>query len=361
MSFILYNEIEWKELNEKYDKETIKELLSNKIDELNLPLPMRELSLDDACQDFENLLNFDETTILVDQPFFTRYDYEYPLSEKVIKTVSIGNKSSDYFHQENRWKCDSINAPSPYRSWHIKKFRMTLFNALWTLKVKQVDDKTLRTCIGLRKYIASQFRPSAAKCLYNHFNAKNILDFSSGWGDRLSGFMTSNANSYYGIDPNDNLIDGYNNQIKQFNTDKTIELISDCAENVTYDKKFDFIFTSPPYFNIERYTQEDNQSFKKYRKFDDWLNKFLYVTIEKAWDVLESNGILAINISDVYSLHTIHPICDNMNRFIATLPNSCYKGCYGYEMRKRPNSGALKNKIGTFGEPIWIWRKYDNG
>ena len=78
----------------------VKELLSDKIDELNLPLPMRELSLDDSCQDFENLLNFDESTILVDQPFFTRYDYEYPLSEKVIKTVSIGNKSSDYFHQE---------------------------------------------------------------------------------------------------------------------------------------------------------------------------------------------------------------------------------------------------------------------
>ena len=99
MGFILYNEIEWRELNEKHDKETIKELLSDKIDELNLPLPMRELSLDDSCQDFENLLNFDESTILVDQPFFTRYDYEYPLSEKVIKTVSIGNKSSDYFHR----------------------------------------------------------------------------------------------------------------------------------------------------------------------------------------------------------------------------------------------------------------------
>ena len=50
-----------------------------------------------------------------------------------------------------------------------------------------------------------------------------------------------------------------------------------------------------------------------------------------------------------------------MNRFISSLPNSNYEGCYGYEMRKRPNSGALKNKVGTFAEPIWIWRKYDNG
>ena len=57
----------------------------------------------------------------------------------------------------------------------------------------------------------------------------------------------------------------------------------------------------------------------------------------------------------------LQTICDNMNRFISSLPNSNYEGCYGYEMRKRPNSGALKNKVGTFAEPIWIWRKYDNG
>ena len=31
-------------------------------------------------------------------------------------------------------------------------------------------------------------------------------------------------------------------------------------------KKFDLIFTSPPYYTLERYTQEDNQSWKKYKK-----------------------------------------------------------------------------------------------
>jgi len=55
--------------------------------------------------------------------------------------------SSDYFHQKNRWYCDSINSPSPYRSWTIKKFREGVFNALFTLKFKEVNNSTLRTFV----------------------------------------------------------------------------------------------------------------------------------------------------------------------------------------------------------------------
>ena len=39
--------------------------------------------------------------------------------------------------------------------------------------------------LGLRKYICSQFKPNAAKALYDYFNVKNVLDFSEvgviGW------------------------------------------------------------------------------------------------------------------------------------------------------------------------------------
>jgi hypothetical protein len=94
---------------------------------------------------------------------------------------------------------------------------MTLLNALWTLKVKEVTSETLRACIAMRKYIASQFRPSAAKALYDHFNAECVLDFSSGWGDRLNGAMSAQSvKKYIGIDPNNNLYNSYNKQIEHF-------------------------------------------------------------------------------------------------------------------------------------------------
>lgn len=118
------------------------------------------------------------------------------------------------------------------------------------MKYDHVDSKVLRSCIGLRKYIASQFRPSTAKAVYDYFNAKNVLDFSSGWGDRLCGFMASSAESYTGIDPNKNLFPKYHEMINEIGPrNKTINLINDGAENVDLSsKKFDLIFTSPPYY-----------------------------------------------------------------------------------------------------------------
>lgn len=350
----------WQDLNSTYSKDEIKLQISNAIDNCNISMPMRTISMNEAEEEYVSLLELTREDTMVESSWFSRYDYDDKFYSKdiVIRSNTIGNKSSDVFMQETRWMCDSINAPSPYRSWNIEKFRLTLLNALWSLKVKEVNTATLRSCIGLRKYIASQFRPSAAKTIYDLFDAKNVLDFSSGWGDRLVGFMASSGESYVGIDPNERLFANYNKMVNKYNVyQQDIELHNGCAEDIELDRRFDLIFTSPPYFNVERYTQESNQSFKKFRKLDDWLEGFLLKTIRKFWENLEVGGHLVINISDVYSNHRVNKICDPMNEAISKLNGASYCGCIGYEMRKRPNSGALKGKEGVFAEPIWIWRK----
>ncbi len=235
---------------------------------------------------------------------------------------------------------------------------MTLLNALWTLKFKEINNDVLRSAISLRKYISSQFKPSVAKFIYNYFKANSVLDFSSGWGDRLAGFYASNANFYVGIDPNKNVYDKYFEQVNMYNNfidNKKIKLYNSPAEDVKLDDKFDLIFTSPPYFDIERYSNEQNQSWKKYKQINDWLNFFLFKSLRNFWGNLEKNGHLIINISDVYCHHKIQKICDPMNDFISTLEGAKYVGAIGMRMAKRPNSKALKN--GIFAEPFWIWKK----
>jgi len=284
------------------------------------------------------------------------------MSHFYIEQVKTGNMASDFFHQYNRFLCDSQVAPSPFRSWHVPKLRNGVLNALFSLKYTEINNNKLRNAIGLRKYIASQFKPSVACFLYDFFKAKHVLDFSSGWGDRLAGFYASkNTISYTGIDPNKRLVQSYKEQQKLYEsyTHKDIFLFNECAESFDYskvNKKFDFIFTSPPYFNIEKYTQEENQSWKKYRKFDNWLENFLFETLRNAWEQLEEGGILAINISDVYSGHKINQICDPMNDFISSLEGSFYMGCLGMKMSKRPNNKTTQ-KDGVFVEPIWFFSK----
>ena len=365
MNLVTNNEInispaKWKRLNAKYSQDEIKHMISDAIGSNDLPMPMRTLTISDAVEDFKKLEDLDASSLLVEEEWFTRYDYDdkYFLTNNLIKCCNVGNKTSDFYQQENRWKCNSITAPSAYRSWSEEKFRLTLLNALWSLKFEEITSKTLRTAISMRKYIASQFRPSAAKAVYDLFEAKNILDFSAGWGDRLCGFLASDAVSYTGVDPNKDAVAKYCDMLDYFYTDRDVTIFNECAEDVDYgDKMFDLVFTSPPYFDLERYTTESNQSWKRYKKLDAWLEGFLFKSIEKAWNHLEKDGHLIINISDVYCHHTINKICDPMNDFIDTLANSEYIGCCGYQMMKRPNSKSLKGKSGKFAEPVWIWKK----
>lgn len=357
----------WNKLNDEFTKEEIKELIHNAIDINKIPMPLRDITYNDMLEDFHKLCDMNVNDLYSNDEWFTRYEYKYDLlynnESMLFKTLTTGNKASDYFHQYSRWLCDSVNSPSPYRSWNNKKFRDGFLNALWTMKMKKVGTTELRSAIALRKYIASQFRCSTAKGIYDFYSAKNVLDLSSGWGDRLAGFYSSKTTqTYTGFDPNERLINGYNEQINEYNSiiqknAKIYNIGAEYMDDVLCNEKYDLIFTSPPYFNIERYTQENTQSYKKYKKIDNWLNEFLFDIIEKSWKYLEPNGILAINISDVYSGHKVNKICDPMNDFIRTLPLSEYIGAIGYEMAKRPNSGALKNKTGKFAEPIWCWRK----
>lgn len=355
----------WADLQKKYTKEEIKQAISETIEEFNLKMPLNKLTFEEAESSFIELLNLNTLTMIKSGDIFTRYEYKHDMSHYYIEQIKTGNNSSNYFQQYNRFLCDSINAPSPYRSWYISKFRQGILNALFTLKFKEINNTKLRSAISLRKYIASQFKPSVAKCIYELFDAKNVLDFSSGWGDRLAGFYSaSNTQSYTGIDPNERVYNEYSKQINLYEkyTKKEVSFINLPAEEVNFDllnKNFDFIFTSPPYFNVERYTQESNQSWKKFKKLDSWLENFLFNVLEKSWNALEEGGILAINISDVYSGHRINKICDPMNDFLLTLPNSNYMGCLGMKMSKRPNNKTTQRN-GIFIEPIWIFSKGKN-
>jgi tRNA1(Val) A37 N6-methylase TrmN6 len=357
--FTIYDKKEWSDILQKYPKpdQTIKDEIWNKT--RNFYMPLVDLSLKDAQDDFEKLESLNSEDLIKTGNVFSRYQYKWDIGNKYIDFCNVGNKSSNYFHQDLRYRCDSINSPSPYRTWNEQKFFNTLCNALWSLKVKEVTSETLRHCIAMRKYIASQFRPSAAKTIYQHFKAKNVLDFSSGWGDRLSAAMaTDSIRSYVGIDPNTALKKGYESQINMFSGSKIVDIIYEPAEEAL--KKMDtfspdLIFTSPPYFIAERYSKDDTQSWQRYKKIDKWLDGFLFPVIKDAFDILQTGGHLAVNISDVYCNHMINKICDPMNEFLSSFKNIEKVENINYRMAKRINSKSDKDGIHV--EPIWIWKK----
>ena len=352
-----------KELKEliREEKTRIKEAISEAIE--GLPLPLLPITEEEAKEDFKNLEEFETRSLLRKNDIHTKAEYKYEASNWYISNSNIGRPASNYFHQEARFAAKHWRFDSPLDSWTIKRIHQEFLEPLWTMKMGQVNTLMLRQCIVLRKYLASQFPPAVAKELYNLFDAKHVFDFSMGWGDRLAGFHASNAESYYGTDPNIAVFKNYENQNKLYGTNKKTIFKNSPAEDLDLNnEKFDMVFTSPPYFDVEQYSKDESQSWQRYGSdIDAWLNNFLFVVIDKCWNSLVDGGTLIINISDIFKNKEFVKICDPMNDYISKLPKAHYTGCTGLRLSKRPNSknDRPEDAHKTSVEPIWIWKKND--
>lgn len=316
-----------------------------------LLFPIQKPTYQDALASLEELKNLDSGSLVQEGVWYSRSEIDYGAIDKYITINKSGSKYSNHFHWGYRMACDSLNSPSALRSWYNPKIRKSVESC------KFFEDSPA-TALALRKYIPSQFRPSAAKTIYEMFNAKRIYDPSGGWGDRLLGAaVLDDLELYYTRDINTLVFGGYTEQIKDLGVDinKFILEHKGCEEDSPSEKNFDITFTSPPYFNAEKYNGND-QSFRKYKKFDAWMEGFLYKTCHNCWDVLKDGGHMIFNISDVYSNHTYNRICNPLIRYcIDNLDNCEYVGTMGYKMGKRLNSKS--DTDGVFCEPIIIFKK----
>tara|TARA_B100001564_G_scaffold284126_1_gene246819 strand:- start:627 stop:1799 length:1173 start_codon:yes stop_codon:yes gene_type:complete len=382
------DEKEWSYITETFSKEVIKESLVKVL--MEYEPPYADISEKECLKDYQKLKGVKWHDLYVNKSWFARSEYEWKFSDNIIKRLNTGNKASNYFQQHNRWSVDGTISPGPIRTWNNEKFMYTLLGSLFTLKFSKVDKSILRTCIGLRKYICSQFKPNVAKAIYDRYECKNVLDFSAGWGDRLAGFYASDYGELFvGIDPRKENHPIYEKQAEYyqkhstfFENDKKHEFLCSPAEDADlskYEGMMDIVFTSPPYFNVERYSHDDTQSWVRYKNIDLWNKNFLQTAVNNVWKTLKKGGLLMVNISDVNASSggkkkEFLKICDPMNDYINTFDDSEYVECFGMEMAKRPNCIGIGNakiteesnrkeefiveKEGdTFGEPVWVWKK----
>lgn len=355
---------DWAALNQQYDSDFIKEQLIEEIMAGNIGFPHLDITYEDAAESFKKLCDY-KCKGFLQGPTMTRYDYRYPIGDLYIDETLVGNDASNYFHQNARSEASGHNDPSPQTSWRSAYYMNSCLKGIWTLKMTTLSSKTIRSSMAMRKYWASQFRPSMAKCIYERYNSVDVLDFSSGWGDRLCGFYScKNTRSYIGIDPNKAVYDNYFKQIelyKRIAGEKKTTFFNMPAEDVYHRPNIvDTVFTSPPYFCAETYTQDDTQSWVRYKEVDAWLNGFMYKTLQNVWVALKPGGHLIVNISDVHRKGGIQKICDPMNDYIKDKLGGELVESFGMKISKRPASAAYNGKTGTSVEPIWAWRKPEN-
>ncbi len=200
----------------------------------------------------------------------------------------------------------------------------------------------------------SNFSPVAAKYLYNTYgNEGKVLDMCAGWGGRLFGFYGSNCKSYIGFEPSIKTYEGLLQLTKDISSQlpyKDVRVINDGVENLSQyrwiNHNIDFAFTSPPYFDCEKYSNEPTQSYIKYSTKESRTNGFLYKMFKEVYKVLKPNGKMAINISNTSTHKWIEDSCLDM----ASRASFLLIDILHYEMS---GMGNKSNKT----EPIFIFAK----
>ncbi len=345
----------------KYGIDGAAEYLNSYVDDHNLLFPITRPTIEEADEDHERLLKFKSTTLLKNSNHQVGCKYpssEFELSTRYVQQNLFGAKASNFFHFHSRTHCEHERSPSPIRVWHTPKSRLGLFKAVFSLKKTHIDNAVLASCIAMRRYWAVQHRPSTTKALIQKYARHGrVLDPCSGWGDRLEGFMASSAEEYVGCDPNLRLHLAYRAQIQRYKQDHQSAKVhySPFEKQNLPSNYFDFAFTSPPYFNAEKYSNDAGQSYLNYSTPDVWIKKFLLPMVERTYDSLKPNGVMAINISDVYVHKAVQAICDPMNKHLRDKLKAKELKHIGYQMAKRANSNVPVD--GVFCEPIFVWQK----
>ena len=365
-------------LNAEYGKEIFRETLAEYIATERPVFPLKEISYDDMRDSFGKLKKFNTNTICIPQEqiekeVYEKYDdYEYPYSQYglgLINGASTFNDVSNYFHQDLRLECGSYGFRAPKEVWEngTAKDIWKCFGPIWrgingVQKVMiedkeeliggQLNEKSYISAFRLGTYIATQFKPVVAKAIYDITDAKRVLDTSCGWGDRLAGFFASDAEEYYGCDPNPNTYQRYQEQISTYNKllpkPKKVQIWNCGAEDIPYDKlpSIDVAFTSPPYFSTEEYNKggelEENQSWFKFNEYEKWRDDFYLPVAEKSMKV---SRFMFCNIMDPKIKGTRYRSGDELVNHL----KDKFLGQIGMRIMQRPQGKAVfKDEDGNF-------------
>ena len=268
-------------------------------------------------------------------------------SNNIVDNMSsrcrIGNNIVDYFtfverlKTKGKYNMNFFEFIANIETFKNKKFinnMLTYYETVKNKNKKKNNHVVLKEVYNICISAINIIRPLVYMEIYSKYKPNCILDFCAGWGGAVVAASALNINHYIGIEINYNLKTPYEKMVNYLKTKSTtnITMIFDDALNVDYSSlNYDFVFTSPPYYFIQKY--ENNVIYKN--KND--MNVNFYIPIfTKTYDGLKNGGHYIINVCrEVY---------DNV---LVKLFGSAHE-MYPYKKSKRQND---------YNEMVYVWIK----
>jgi hypothetical protein len=259
---------------------------------------------------------------------FEKYNNSYFIIKENYAETSHINNITDYFSESVRVKCKFADNVSPYDYW--TKNKDTLIQ-----KQKQKHGKVtiynLREAMYFNTKLCNNFRISVALTILRTFKPDSWLDISAGWGDRLLSAIFYKIKLYVSCDPNLDLHKYYDLMIDTFvpkNKTKNFMIHKNGFLQAPFEQTdFDLVFSSPPFFTLERYSNFSENSITQFNTEKDWCDYFFIPSLIRAYNLLKKGGhfILYMGGSD-YVMKAMHRLSNVME----------YKGIiYFYDNKPR--------------------------
>jgi hypothetical protein len=191
------------------------------------------------------------------------------------------------------------------RRFHSGLARASIFRAteMGTPRVGEVFYATLQIGVNGTQYV-NEFPPHVARDMcakYGVGSDSRVLDPCGGWGGRMIGVSVV-ADNYTCFEPATQTAQGLKKLdefIRSVNPDFAADIVcepyEDSVERVGF---YDFALTSPPYYDTERYSDEETNSCNRYGSFDSWCAGFFLPMVDKTLRQLKSGRPFVINVGD---------------------------------------------------------------
>ena len=220
----------------------------------------------------------------------------------------IGNNVVDYFtflqRLETKGKYDTnfFEFLENIEEFKKKKFIQTMLIYYKDVKNKNktkndyiVYKEVYNICISAINIM----RPLNCMEIYTKYNTKRVLNFCAGWGGSTVAAAALNLDAFYGVEINKELKESYDNMVSYLKTKSAtfFEILICDAVNVDYSKmSYDTVFSSPPYYFLEKYA--NNVKYNSKKEMDEKFYKPLFT---KTYNGLQIGGHYIINIcKEVY-------------------------------------------------------------
>ncbi len=210
----------------------------------------------------------------------------------------------DYFQEKVRMGCRRYN--QKYTPLEKFEYHKNQFKKPYTYKNVMDQIFKFKLCSELDPHIVITIINSR-EILGQKIEIKRFLDMSIGRGSQLMACMMKDI-EYVGTDPceaafpHTQMIEKY---CRYMGSTSAVQLFKCGFEtNWPWDgRKFDVMFSSPPYFDVEIYEDNETQSIAKNKTVDEWLDNFLFVCMNKIITMIHSGGLIMMNIDNPTNGH----------------------------------------------------------